>query len=535
MLAALSCVGLLVSFPDFNLWPMAWVALVPLMVAVVRRPRVLAAFWLGWATSAVFFYASCYWLTHAMIHFGGIPRPLAYLLLVPAPVIVGLFPALWCAVLAYSCKRWGTRSLAFAPFAWVALEWARFGVTGQLWNAVGYSQAYVPALIQTARWGGVYAVGFLILTVNAAIAYAVLERHRRAFATSALAVGAVALTIYISTLPESLTATSERPSAVVVGVQPNVSVNFGRTPDETAALVAQHLTLSAGALDVASKDLPGWYDGVDVRDAAARDERNREMLALPRVVVWPESPMNFSYAHDAKFRATVSEFAREHDAWVLFNSIEPAPARGVYNSAVLVNQEGRLVAQYDKIRLLPFGEYIPLPRWLPLTWLLGGIVGDFTPGTRYELMPLGKTDGDGARVGVFICFESAFPSVARTFADEGADVLINISNDGYLGQTPVIRQHLANAVFRAVETGRPILRVTNTGISARITPRGEVLEPTGVYQTASRTWVVSRNTGGKTFYTGHGDIFVAFCVAASVLATAFAALSGKLKKQKLHG
>jgi apolipoprotein N-acyltransferase len=228
--------------------------------------------------------------------------------------------------------------------------------------------------------------------------------------------------------------------------------------------------------------------------------------------------MNFTYARDAQFRSTVARFAREHKTFVLFNSLEPAPAGGSYNSAVLVDTEGRMIAQYDKIRLLPFGEYVPLPRWLPAAWLLAGVVGDFTAGEKYPLMPLqGEAGAEGVRAGVFICFESAFPSIARTFAADGADVLVNISNDGYLGRTPVMRQHLANVVLRAVETGRPILRVTNTGISARITPRGEVLDATEGFQPAVRTWTVSRARGGKTFYTNYGDIFNAFCAALSLL------------------
>jgi apolipoprotein N-acyltransferase len=236
------------------------------------------------------------------------------------------------------------------------------------------------------------------------------------------------------------------------------------------------------------------------------------MASAPRVVVWPESPMNFAYAKDEEFRMLVGEFARAERTSVLFNSLEPAPAGGAYNSAVLVNEAGRLVAQYDKIRLLPFGEYVPLPRWFPPAWLVSGIVGDFTPGANYTLLPIGET-----RVGVFICFESAFPSIARQFTDAGADVLINISNDGYLGRTPVLRQHLANAVMRAVENRRTVLRVTNTGISARISPRGEVSDATGSFEPATRTWTVSRATGGKTFYTRHGDLFVALCAAVSIL------------------
>src|SRR5205085_5984660 len=135
-----------------------------------------------------------------------------------------------------------------------------------------------------------------------------------------------------------------------------------------------------------------------------------------------------------------------------------------------------------------------------------------TPGTKYPLLPLGA-----ARGGVFICFESAFPAIARTFARDGADVLINISNDGYLGRTPVLRQHLANAVFRAVENGRPVLRVTNTGISAAIAPDGVVWQATDSFAPAVRTWSITRAANGQTFYTRHGDLFVALCAVISIL------------------
>ncbi|HEV2705918.1 MAG TPA: apolipoprotein N-acyltransferase [Pyrinomonadaceae bacterium] len=502
-LAGASALLLVLSFPDFNLWPLAWVALVPLAFAVTRqRMHAATAFVLGWATGTVFFYATCWWLTHAMVHYGGIPRFVAFPLLFPAPLITGLFPALWTAVLARLAARRGTAlALACAPALWAALEWARLAATGQLWNALGYSQAFHPALIQTASWGGVYAVGFLIVTVNAALAYFIVERTRRAAALASLSVAGVALVLTVTGIDafrSPRAQLSEQPTAVVVAVQPNVSVDFSRTSEATEALVERHLQMSNEALR-----------GVDVRAV--------------RVVVWPESPMNFTYTRDARFRETVARFAREQRASVLFNSLEPAPAGGAYNSAVLINEEGLLVAQYDKIRLLPFGEYVPLPRWLPLTWLLGGVVGDFTPGAEYPLMPLGGADiSDEAsvRAGVFICFESAFPSIASTFAARGADVLINIANDGYLGRTPVIRQHLANVVLRAVETGRPVLRVTNTGVSARITPRGEIIDETRPFETSTRTWFVGQAKDEQTFYTRHGDLFAAFCVATSILALA---------------
>lgn len=490
-LAVLSAALLVCSFPDLNLWPLAWVGLVPLFLIVALRPQRGRAFLLGWLTGTLFFYGSCYWLTHAMIRYGDIPAWLAYLLIIPPTVIAGLFPALCSLALARAVSRWGARALFVAPLFWVALEWARLGVIGQLWNAIGYSQAYVIPLIQTARWGGVYAVGFLIVLVNAAIAYMLLLRTARAVKTASVALLSTALIIIVSFLtasPGMQPETISSPAALIVAVQPNVPMDPQESIAETVALIERHYSLSESGLN----ERQGFPD-------------------LPRVVIWPESPMNFRYAEDTEFREIVARFAAKNRTSVLFNAQEPAPAGGTYNSAVLVNEEGLLVAQYDKIRLLPFGEYVPLPRWLPGVSSIPTMVGDFTPGGEYKLIPMGRV-----RAGVFICFESAFPSIARAFAENGADVLVNISNDGYLGQTPVMRQHLANTVFRAVENNRPVLRVTNTGITAFITNRGEVRDATAGFQPDVRTWMVSQNHEGKTFYTRFGDLFVGLCALLSL-------------------
>jgi apolipoprotein N-acyltransferase len=139
-------------------------------------------------------------------------------------------------------------------------------------------------------------------------------------------------------------------------------------------------------------------------------------------------------------------------------------------------------------------------------------VGDFTPGDKYTVMPFGNY-----RAGTFICIESAYPYIARRLTNEGADVLINISNDGYLGPTAVMRQHLANAVFRAVENGRPVLRVTNTGISARIDADGNIEDETAPFQRDVRVWQVRPSSIASTFYTRHGDLFVYVCAAITVL------------------
>ncbi len=490
LLAVLSAALLILSFPNFNLWPLAWVGLVPLMLAVVRVPQMpVRAFLIGWIAGTLFFFGTCYWLSYAMVRYGHIPAVIAYLLVVPAAVVTGLFPALFSVALARVVARWGVRALLVAPLVWAAFEWARLGVTGQLWNAIGYSQAYVPALIQSAGWGGVYAVGFFIVAVNAALAYLFLKRNVGALVVTAATVACVAIIVgWQGWAKGAHESTEGKPDAVIIAIQPNVPMEPVASIAENEALIARHVSLSEGALS-------------DLKDDA-----------IPRVVIWPESPMNFMYANDSQFREMLASFTARNRTSVIFNALEPAPANGNYNSAMMVNEQGGLAVQYDKIRLLPFGEYVPLPRWMPGVNLIPTMVGDFTPGTQYPLMPLGE-----ARAGIFICFESAFPSIASTFADGGADVLINISNDGYLGPTPVMRQHLANTVFRAVENNRPVLRVTNTGITAYITGRGKVLDATDGFQTAVRTWTVKRTANGKTFYTRHGDLFVGICAALSLL------------------
>ncbi|HVG39373.1 MAG TPA: apolipoprotein N-acyltransferase [Pyrinomonadaceae bacterium] len=494
-LAVLSSVLLVFSFPDFDLWPLAWVGLVPLLLAVARRPapaRPFAAFVLGWLSGTIFFYASCYWLTYSMIRYGGLPAPLAYTLLAPAAAVVGLFPAFVMTAFAFLLNRQGKLiALLGFPFLWTTGELARLYVTGQLWNAVGYSQGYVPPLIQAARWGGVYGVGFLIVAANVAFAYFILEKTRRAFFFSAALLCVVAMILALSFYSARRDRDDAAPEALVVGVQANVPMSFARTPEAMDELLQRHFRLSERGLQ------------------GVRDEKLR---ALPRLVVWSESPMNFAYSGDASIRSVLGEFARRNRAALIINSMEPAPNDGAYNSALMIDDEGRLIAQYDKIRLLPFGEYVPGSKWLPGTSLVAAIVGDFTPGEKYPLLSIGP-----ARAGVFICFESAFPEIARRFAAEGADVLLNISNDGYLGPTPVRRQHLANAVFRAVEAGRPVLRVTNTGITARIAADGRVSDETGSFRPEVRTWTVGRAASPKTFYTERGDLFAFACALLSGL------------------
>ena len=502
--ALVSAVFLILAFPDFNLWPLAWFSLVPLLLLVAHKPHPWRCFFLGWLFGSVFFFGSCYWLTYSMIHTGGLSPWIAYPLLAPGAVLLAIFPGVFTLLLARAIRNWGAAAIFLAPLFWAALEWARLQTTGQLWNAIGYSQAYHPLLIQTARWGGVYTVGFLILLINALLAYALVKRTARALILSATVLAAGMLTTFAPAFTTSPILPSQT-DLVVIAVQPDVPMQTLSDPSAIEALISRHIWLSTTALERWERD--GRIDNALTLDNDRTKVDSPEMRrAIPRLVVWPESPMNFAFGSDNRLRERLAIFAKANRTSVLLNSQELAPNDGIYNSALLINEEGKLVVQYDKIRLLPFGEYVPLPSWLPGSGLITAIVGDFTPGTNYPLMALGKQ-----RAGVFICIESAYPALARRFTHEGADVLINISNDGYLGPTAVMRQHLANAVFRAVENERPVLRVTNTGITAFITPTGKVIGATEGFKPEVRIWTIGQTVPRSTFYTKHGDLFAVTC------------------------
>src|SRR5215510_10049885 len=221
--AGASTLLLISAFPDFELYPLAWIALLSLLVAIARRPSPLPAFILGWATGSVFFYATCDWLTYSMIHYGGLPTLLAYLLLIPGALVVGIFHGVFASLVALTIRKWGYMTLLLAPVFWTALEWVRLGVTGQLWNALGYSQAYHPVLIQPARWGGVYLVSFLIVAINSVVALLVTKRTRWTIAAAVLTTLVVALVMVEAVFNWMIVdyVYSVEDDVKVVAVQPN--------------------------------------------------------------------------------------------------------------------------------------------------------------------------------------------------------------------------------------------------------------------------------------------------------------------------
>ena len=492
LLAVASAILLVLAFPDFEFWLLAWFALVPLFFAVEReKDSTIKSFVLGWIFGAVFFFGSCWWLTFAPITYAGVPPVIAYALLFAATLIVGIFPATFGALLSILLRRFGTHAVLFAPVLWTATEFLRFWITGNNWNAVGYVQAFIDgSRTNLASIGGVYLESSYFLFWNASVFFVIKEVivNKKSWTTYLIYVGIFQTLFYIlSKAPEPKV--SNQTAATVVAVQPNVPMS-GFKYGEAETLRQRHVDLAESALQKAREQNPNFNQST--------------------IVIFPESPMNFEYESDREFQAFIKDFARRNGVSVLFNSAQPnTNGTNLFNSAVMVDASGKKIGQYDKIHLVPFGETVPLPG--AVAQFVPTMVGNFEVGSSYDLFPLGEAKG-----GVMICFESHFPGLAREFVRGGADVLIEMTNDGYLGKTPVLRQHLANAVFRAVETNRPVVRVTNTGITAFIDERGQVLDALDSYAPGVRVWTISKSDGAQTFYVKYGDWFAWLCALASL-------------------
>ncbi|MFN2500793.1 MAG: apolipoprotein N-acyltransferase [Pyrinomonadaceae bacterium] len=504
LLATASAGLLILSFPDFELWYLAWFALMPLMWAVAREsPSTAKAFVLGWIFGITFFFGACWWLTYAPITYAGFPPVLAYLLLFCVTAVVGLWPAIFAGSLSVLIRRYGAAAILAAPFVWTATEFGRFWTAGNSWNAIGYSQAFQGEVLGLAGFGGVYLVSFAVVTFSAFLLWSNLllifapDKRRVAIVIAAFWILFSIVTTYRLPSQHPTPTTDARPGPKVVAVQPNVpmaDLNFQKWQD-----LRKRQTEMA---EVEIRKITQYSDG-------------------PITVILPESPMNFMYDEDQEFQSFINGFARRNNVSVLFNSAEPDAANKKYfNSAVLVGPEGIELGQYDKIYLLPFGEAVPGP----LQSVVPAFVGSFSFGKEYDLLPLGDH-----RAGVMICFESHFADLSRRYVTDGADVLIEMTNDGYLGPTPVLRQHLANAVFRAVETSRPVLRVTNVGITAYIDERGNVREPAAPYTEDTRVWTVVASDQSRTFYVRYGDWFAWVCTVTTILLLVFG-----LRRQRLN-
>jgi apolipoprotein N-acyltransferase len=493
-LAALSGVLLALSFPKFGHWSLAWVALAPLLLAVQGAPSARAAFRRGYLAGAVSSMGLVYWTEAVVVQFGGLPLVVGLLVMTLLCLALALFPSLF-AWAVWRWTRWlGGAALLLAPFAWVATEILRAHTLFRFsWCLLGYSQQPNTPFIQIARYGAVYLVSFVVAASSAVLAYLAVAKgpRARAGAASGLAVLVWAVGMHGSWILGQPVASSGR---VRVGlVQASIRQDEKWDPARAWANIDRHVALT--------------------QRAAAQGAR---------LVVWPESAVPYLYDSRPDVAAPLDQLAQAHGLHLLFGNDDrenlPDGRYRMFVGAKMVDPRGELVMRYHKIRLVPFGEYVPLQPILTMggryAAKLVDQVADFTPGSEHVL---GRVDGHA--VGATICYEAIFPDMVRGFAKNGAELLVNITNDAWYGRSSAPHQHLMMASFRAVENGKYLVRAANTGISAVVDPRGRILERTPLFEPA----VLVRDVPfvpGTTFYARHGDVFAWTCFAVAVFLTA---------------
>ena len=476
-LLALASAGLLVlAFPGFDLAWLAAVALVPLLVAVAREPRPWWRFLLGWACGIVYWFGVCHWIQFTLSVHGGMGNAAGWAVFTLFALVKGLHMAVFALLAGFLIGRWWATPAVAA--LWVAVE-STHGFLGFAWLALGNAGIGMSLPMRLAPFTGVYGVSFVFVIMSAALALRLLGRPR-------LELAWIAALLFLPLLPPLADAQRGRESALLV--QPNLS--------ETEEWTAESVDRAARAM------------AEDSAHAVAIEGAHP-----PSIVVWPEVPAPFFYDEDPGFRAVAAGLARSTHAALLMGTVARTPDGAPLNSATLVSPEGFRVSRYDKVNLVPFGEYVPWPLGA-LTEKISKEAGDFAAGRGVVVSPVGDH-----KIGVFVCYESVFPNFVRRFAAGGAQALFTISNDGWFGKTAARRQHLEIVRMRAAENRRWILRAANDGITASIDPAGRVRSTLPLFVEATSSVRFNYETG-QTFYTRHGDWFPVLCalLAAGCLA-----------------
>jgi len=490
--SALSGFFLVACFPKLSLHPLVWIAPLPLLLVLAGETSPWRAF--GWAyfSGAIFLSGSCYWFVEVTRRYGGLSLALSLTALLAFVVVFSVFFGAFGLAVGGTARRSTALALLLSPFLWVAMELARtYLITGFPWNLLGYAVTFA-GLRQIACMTGVYGLSFLAATTSALGAWSILRRRAR-WPRLVLS-GWVMLLLVGNWVLEPPAPT--RGSNVAILVQPNVPL------EEEAATTWAPWINPTKLNQLVNMSL----------DALAKEKREEETASgkegqshsyTPSLIIWAENPAPFYFTRDPVFRNAVEGMALQGAAYVVVNTVVPfgAGQPKITNSAVVLDPEGREILQYDKMHLVPFGEYVPPWAFPEKIGRITSEVGNFVPGSHYGVAPT----PEGA-IGVFICYEDIFPQLVRRVAWAGAQVLVNISNDAWFGDSAAAAQELEMASLRAIENRRYLLRATNDGITALIDPYGRIEKQIARHQTAVLTANFSYRRG-RTFYTQHGDVF----------------------------
>ena len=521
----------------------AWWGLVPLLWAILspecyesKRP-LRRAFLVAYLAGFLWYMGNCYWVRDTMMKYGEMPMGAPTLLLIGFSLVLGLYWGLFGLGVMLVRRATGKTSLALAaaPFLWVALDLAGSRITSVPWDQLGYSQVDNGLAMVLAPWTGVYGISFILVSANAAFLGLISPETRseqgllsRALLGPQIIVAFLA-SILASGFGTSLfqKAHSAPTSAAAVLIQPDLDVG-GDNDWLSPADWQQHI---AGVKQLASEQCKTYIAGIPQTGAANGEVLCPPYPTHPDLVVWPEAPAFSFLEADPRFREAMSSIAKEEQAPFIVGGygMDFSQSEGHwedYNSAMIFGADGNRVGRYDKIHLVPFGEYVPFQQYLSFAHKLTGKVSSFSRGTDRKVFEL-----SGHRYGVFICYEAVFADEVRHFAQNGAEVLVNISDDGWYGDTSAPWQHLNMARMRAIENRRWLLRDTNNGITAAIDPYGRVRQSIARHQADA----LPAQFGFRddiTFYSANGDVFAWLCAIASIGIVGWAWSKSRLKKSE---
>ncbi len=499
-LSALSGFVLILAFPKFNLEILAWIAFIPWLWAIKKKSPLQAAY-LGLVAGFVFFTGLLYWVYVVLTEYGHLPGPVSVFFLIVLTGYLALYFSAFAFLLRWAADKIHLPETLFAPPLWVSLEYLR-GIlfSGFPWGLLGYSQFLTLPMVQISDITGIYGVSFIIVLINVSLYRMVgtsFDEGWKPALKELLAAGIIlAMTgLYGQWRLIDLDKKAKGAKSFLVAlIQGNIRQDIKWDPqfqEETVRI----------------------YAGL------TRQVKSQ----TPDLIIWPETATPFFFQSALSFQSRILELSQEMGTPLLFGAPgfeREGPKINYFNSAFLISPEKKILGRYDKVHLVPFGEYAPLAGILGFTRDIIGAIGDFTPGEGVHnlTLPWGK-------FGVLICYEAIFPDLTRSFVERGAQFLVNITNDAWFGRTAAPYQHLSMATLRAVENHVPIARAANTGITAVIDSRGRVVRSTDLFtrEILSGTIEIAKS---RTFYTEFGDLFVYLCLGFTVLFLIFTRRKG---------
>jgi apolipoprotein N-acyltransferase len=474
---------LVASFPRIGQGWLGWAALIPLIIFIDQAKNRRSAFYGGLLAGAIEFFSLMRWIPDVLGKYGGLSPALAW---IAYGLLVGLlacYPAISCALTKHWILRCGRGMLWIFPLVWVLMEYAQTytPLGGFPWLCMGYIQSNHLPILQIAEFSGIYGISLLLLIANTAIAWLIIKKRNRNRLDYMPLIASV-LVIMV---------------CVIFG-----HIRLGRwqmfKPAFSAALLQGNISIEDPPSVLADKFQDGY-----IRMANKLEPNKPDLLILP------ESPVSVFYQESHSYRRAVSQLAGSYPLGIVLSNVnyhEKDSKSYYFNSAFFFSQSGTLTGIYDKIHLVPFGEYIPYKKLFFYAETISRDVGGFSHGSEYRILEVGKHPANA-----IICFEAIFPQLVRRFVNNGSELIINLANDGWYGISDAPYQHLEIARLRAIETRRFLLRATNSGISA-------IIEPTGQIQSSTRVMSESVCQGRfdfireKTFYTRYGDVFIFLCV-----------------------